>query len=297
MGEKDIIENTLESYNDVFSDIFNVLLFKGKQIIKESALTDATPYSIFKADGKVREQRRDVAKYWNGTICKLALFGIENQTKVDKTMPLRVLSYDGAAYKTQLTKKPRKPLYPVVTIVLYFGKHKWIKPSKLTESLKIPEELKPFISDYKINIISVGHIPEELRKNFKSDFKHIAEFFYCNSHNIPYKGSKEKIDHFFEVLELLKVFSSDKDIKQLYNQFKGKELNSQEVHNMCFVMEDAHNRGREQGRAEGIAENREEIILKMLEDNLPDENIKQYTGVTTEELEKIKEKLACTVTK
>ena len=26
----------------------------------------------------------------------------------------------------------------------------------------------------------------------------------------------------------------------------------------------------------------------MLEDNLPDENIKQYTGITSEELEKIK---------
>ena len=30
MAEKDAAEKTLESYNDVFADIVNVLLFKGK---------------------------------------------------------------------------------------------------------------------------------------------------------------------------------------------------------------------------------------------------------------------------
>ena len=33
MGELDITEKILESYNDVFADIVNVLLFNGEQII------------------------------------------------------------------------------------------------------------------------------------------------------------------------------------------------------------------------------------------------------------------------
>lgn len=41
MKSKDIIEKTLESYNDIFADIVNVLLFKGKRIITEDSLTDA----------------------------------------------------------------------------------------------------------------------------------------------------------------------------------------------------------------------------------------------------------------
>ena len=101
MGEKDIIEKTLESYNDVFADIFNVLLFNGEEVIKEDDLTAATPYSMFKADDKLHEQARDVAKYWNNTIFQLSMFGIENQSCVDKTMPLRVFSYDGAAFYKQ----------------------------------------------------------------------------------------------------------------------------------------------------------------------------------------------------
>ncbi len=34
MGEMDIAEKILESYNDVFADIVNVLLFNGKSVIK-----------------------------------------------------------------------------------------------------------------------------------------------------------------------------------------------------------------------------------------------------------------------
>ena len=40
MGEKDIAEKILLAYNDVFSDIVNVLLFGGKEVILENDLED-----------------------------------------------------------------------------------------------------------------------------------------------------------------------------------------------------------------------------------------------------------------
>ena len=33
MGEMDVVEKILESYNDVFADIVNVLLFNGESVI------------------------------------------------------------------------------------------------------------------------------------------------------------------------------------------------------------------------------------------------------------------------
>ena len=45
MGEKDISEKALLAYNDVFADIINVLLFNGKEVVKEDALEDAQPFS------------------------------------------------------------------------------------------------------------------------------------------------------------------------------------------------------------------------------------------------------------
>ena len=64
MAEKDVLEKTLESYNDVFADIVNGLLFRGSQVMKEDALADAQPFSMYKADGKIHEQIRDISKYW-----------------------------------------------------------------------------------------------------------------------------------------------------------------------------------------------------------------------------------------
>ena len=52
MGEVDKNEKSLEDYNDVFTDIVNVLLFNGDDYIKEDELEAASPYSNYTANGK-----------------------------------------------------------------------------------------------------------------------------------------------------------------------------------------------------------------------------------------------------
>ena len=173
MAEKDIIEKTLIGYNDVFSDICNGFLFKGEQVVSETQLSDATAHSIFKADGDFHSQERDVAKYWNKSILRTAMFGIENQSSVDSDMPLRVISYDGVAYRLQAdTDAPR---YPVITIVIYFGKGKWGKNKSLYDVLNIPNKLKPFINNYKILVLEVDQMTEDQVELYHSDFKYVAD--------------------------------------------------------------------------------------------------------------------------
>lgn len=130
MAEKDAVERTLEENNDVFSDIVNILVYKGKQEISADALEGATPGSIYKVDNKLRAQERDVAKYWRNVKFRIAMFGIENQTEAENDLPLRIIGYDGAAYRNQLyyekdnegkLRKNRNPRYPVITLLLYFG--------------------------------------------------------------------------------------------------------------------------------------------------------------------------------
>jgi len=128
MAEKDMIEKTLGAYNDVFADIVNGLLFDGEQVVTEQSPSDAQPFSMYKADGILHEQERDVSKYWKEqsdecVSVRIAFFGLENQTDYDKDMPLRTISYDGAAYRAELEQKKR---YPVVTLVLYFGNKPWV---------------------------------------------------------------------------------------------------------------------------------------------------------------------------
>lgn len=119
MTEKDMTEKILESYNDVFSDIVNVLLFRGEEILKPEELEDQAPRSYYKADGRLREMERDVAKRWKRGSIRIACIGIENQTEADPDMVFRVIAYDGAEYRAQLlAARDAKVRYPVVTLVL-----------------------------------------------------------------------------------------------------------------------------------------------------------------------------------
>ena len=64
LWEKDISEKRPEDHADVFSDLVNTLLFKGRRLIQPEDLLSALPRSIYKMDTKVHEQERDVAKFW-----------------------------------------------------------------------------------------------------------------------------------------------------------------------------------------------------------------------------------------
>ena len=61
--------------------------------------------TIYKADKKVHEQERDIAKFWKYGYIKIALLGLENQTDAHPYMPLRMIGYDGAAYRSQILKE------------------------------------------------------------------------------------------------------------------------------------------------------------------------------------------------
>ena len=44
---------------------------------------------------------------------------------------------------------------PVVTLVLYYGEEDWDGPMCLHDMLDIPEEIKKYINDYRLNIIQI----------------------------------------------------------------------------------------------------------------------------------------------
>ena len=67
MGQADIAEKNFIALNDVFADIFNVLVFEGKRLMSEETLSDQSPLSQYKADDEMlHEQERDTFKLWKG---------------------------------------------------------------------------------------------------------------------------------------------------------------------------------------------------------------------------------------
>lgn len=286
MAEKDITEKNLEALNDVFADIVNVLLFKGEQVINEKDLEADTTKSMFKADGKIHEQERDVSKFWKNGEIRISILGIENQTAQDSDMPLRVISYDGASYKQQLLdNKNQKKRYPVATLVLYFGtEEKWSKAKHLYDCFEVPEKLKPFVNDYKINVFNIAFLSPKSIAMFKSDFKIIAEYFRAKRLNQKYKGSKEKLKHANETLKMFSALTGDDSFEKVYNEGNFKKGGI----TMCDVVE----RIRNDGRTEGRTEEQERIIMNLIESNAGTiEQIAAWVKLPVKEVQKIARKV------
>lgn len=167
MGQKDIAEKLLEDYPDVFADIINVFVFQGERRVREEDLHQTNVRSQYKADGtKLHEQERDNFKVWcNGE--HRVLLGIENQTKIDRDMPLRVIGYDGAAYREQILDKGERERSQIMTLVLYFGEKPWKQPKSLKE--RIPQIEMMHGNDYKIHVFEIAFLTEEQISMFQSD--------------------------------------------------------------------------------------------------------------------------------
>ena len=249
MGAKDITEKILADFNDVFADIINGVLFDGKQVVSEHALENVKDRSQYKFNNIIHEQERDLAKRWIPYKICFALYGLEHETGAEPYMPMRIIGYDGAAYRGQLTKRERdRPNFPVITIVLYFGTKHWDQPRTLYECMNIQENLKPFVSDYKINVVEIAFLDDKL-DNFHSDFRIIAEYFVNKRRNIEYTPSAQEIQHVDEFLKLLQALTGDDRYFDVLNLLQ-KEAKKEGV-NMCEILDKVENRGIAIGEMRG----------------------------------------------
>ena len=97
------------------------------------------------------------------------ILGAENQNRIDPDMVFRNIGYDGAAYRDQMNQG--KERYPVITFVVYYGEKPWNKPLTLYETLgSIPEGLKRYVNDYRMNLIDVKRMDQSEKERLKTGF-------------------------------------------------------------------------------------------------------------------------------
>ena len=245
-------------FNDVFADFVNGIMFDGKDVVKEDELVDLSGWSHYKGDdSKHRFQDRDVVKLWKKENVVISLIGIENQDIPDKNMVFRVLSYDGASYRTQLVEEESRKrkknagidgelqdIFPVITFVIYYGEEEWRYETTLHKRLNLDSELKHYVSDYSINLIDLKKLSEDDINKFKKDFKLIADYMV--------KGSKHKADridlnHPEEVSELILRLTGEELPFEVECEEGGK--NMEKFFEPMF--ERAEARGEARGKAEG----------------------------------------------
>ncbi|MEE8857650.1 MAG: Rpn family recombination-promoting nuclease/putative transposase [Lactobacillus sp.] len=282
-GSKDVIQKILLDKNEVFADVLNGFIFNGKRVIKPEMLADTNTSSYYKANGEIHGQDRDVAKLLtiDKTKVVISLVGIENQTRPDKHMPARVMNYDAAAYRYQLTKS--KTLYPVLTLVVYYGKEAWSYNRNLLGNInmqKLPKEMRPLISDYEIKAFyRISDLSaQELDKRFRSAFFCLAEYFIQTNAGEEYHPSAKKlsIEDILLLLDMMNALSGTHAYDELIKEL-GKR-NKNEVTTMTEVLPEFMQVKIDRARKETTEKVTKETTEKVTKDYLI--NILSTTNLT-----------------
>ncbi len=243
MGQKDMQEKKLGDYNEVFADIFNTLFFKRPEL-DPACLKSGPTNTVYKAEEQqLHEQRRDTMKeYRNAERYVISSYGIENQSQYDEMMPVRVMGYDYGSYRQQIIEGKR-PLHPVVTIVLNFSERRWGRNKDLHELLELTEEQAVYVQNYGITVFDIAFLEDEEIERFESDFKIVARFFKDRRMGKRY-SPKEVVKHIEEVAEFLTAFTGDE-------RYRGFAANIQKNHKkgeestMCWMLDSWIDEGRE----------------------------------------------------
>ena len=232
MAEKDIAEKLLEDYEDVFADIFNAIIFHGKRFISEDALENAQPVSMYKMEGDLHEQERDSSKYWKRTNLRIAMLGLENESRYDGRMPLRIVGYDGAGYRAQYDNAG--DAYPVITLVLNFGDRPWRSNKRISDLVVYPEGteeyLKPYFNDWKIHVVDVAFLEDEEIARFQSDFRAVADYLKKKRLDSDYCGNDQELNHVDAVMKLLAAITGDPEYVESLSFRKEGESKTMDMH-------------------------------------------------------------------
>lgn len=272
----DVVLKDFWRANDRFADLFNAVVFHGKQVLKPEELdTEMSGIIRFKDYEESLVRTRDVVKKMAFGV-EFAILGIESQQRIHYAMPLRTLLYDGMGYlkeyqeisrsrkkeKGRMTEdeflsKMRKEdrLHPIISIVVYYSEKSWDGPMCLKDMIvEMPEEIERIFSDYKMNLVQIRE--SEQYEFHNEDVKTVFEV----SREI-FKGNFDKITTLYKdrdiKAELITVIGKITDSADLMSQGRNKEVSV----NMCTALERLKDEGRQEGRQEGRKEGIRKLVL------------------------------------
>lgn len=284
MAKKDVVSKVLEDYGDVFADIYNTLVFR-RNVIREEDLSAGPTASQYKSGDGYRIQDRDIIKSWHNksglAICSL---GAENQTTIDWTMPVRVMSYDAAEYNRQL--KHEEGLRPVATVVLNFNEYRWRKPKTLLELMRVPEELQGLVQDYRITVYDIAYLDDSVIESFRSDFRVVAKFFKHRRLGMEHVALQDdmELEHAEEVLSMLSAFTGDHRYEEVYEKHLKERVEKGEKVAVCNGIQYWEEKGIEKGIKKGIKQ--------MLSNGKTPEQIADFCGYDLELVRRVQSGMA-----
>lgn len=300
----DTTEKVRLQNNNLFSDMVNGILFHGNCLINPIHLhnydsRESTYIHLFGID----RTRDMIKKYEDGYII---LIGIENQSKIDETMPIRILGYDFINYMNQqkvfyrdyklITKHnkeypedkkklPKLELCPVMSIVINYGERRWNKSTTLKGMMKkIPKVFKGYINDWEIKVIDIVDVDyKNFRHKDNQDLVLGIQRLYESNGEVEVL---EEIDMSYETAIELFSITNSRDMLEIVKRMKKEEFD------MCTAMEIFKKKtegiGFEKGKNAGIEKGRNEreieLVMNMYNHGMNVGDIAKYTNISQDEI-------------
>ncbi len=282
MGIKDEYQFDYLDDNRRFADQVNGALFGGKQVIKAEELEFMEP-QIVNSEKKAGKRRTvktivDKRRLWKGRW--IHILAIENQNYVDYQMVLRNMLSESLAYHKQWKQKKaehrrKKDLkktdeylsgmkagekfMPVITVVVYFGtEHPWGGARCLYDLLDIDEELKEYVTNYRLNLYDCQE--HDTFEEYQTGLRQVFE-------TVRYAKDKEKLQQIMEANReaYSRIDSETKEILEVIanvkipEEFKLME-EGEERYDMCKAFEDMRLEGYEEGIEKGLIKGIQALI-------------------------------------
>ena len=259
----DIALKKFFEHDDRFLSLFNAYFYQGESVLKEEYLSpDDSEVVKLVASNHIDVIRRYKENEY------FALFVLENQSKVDYGMVVRIMKYQVLLYERELRKAspnnytPKGTKLPMVrAIVLYTGEKEWDGPRKLSDMIldengqKI--ELDP-IEDFSLNLIELNKdVSYNLNNQCVQDFIDLVHQLYDKSIHLG------DMDRVYQRDAVQAAYSITKD-EQLKLILKQEEGDVKVCEAMRELFEDATNKGITKGIGIGRAEEKIETSISNL---------------------------------
>lgn len=164
----------------------------------------------------------------------------------------------------------------MISICIYYGEDDWDGPLSLTDMLNIPDELRPIVADYRMNLVQVKKSEHLHFQN--EDITTVFDFI-----RLIYKQDYEKINKHYNnksidtelALVIGAVTKSQGIIDQaLKSEKEGVQmqmcrgLQALEQRGMEAGLAAGHKAGLAAGRTEGIASGKKELLKQQVQKKL-----------------------------
>ncbi len=293
MGQADTATARYLRRNEIFADMFNFFLYNGKEVIDPDSLREldtrgiGAPYGGTEDTGQPVQRTRDVIKSvvaMTDERMAYLILGVENQTHIHYAMPVRNMLYDALQYTKQVEEASASHkkagdykdatsdeflsgflktdhLLPVVTLVVYWGAEQWDGPRSIHEMFgDLDIEMRPYVPEYRINLIEPAAISDEEFENFHTTLKEMLEF-------IKYSTDPDR---------LLEVVNADDAFQHLGRTEMGvlkacvnknlpleQDKEEEETTNMKDAITILEERAAEKGKAENALQNIKSLMKTM----------------------------------